>query len=293
MPISETVTTDGLAIHFLEAGDPVDPTIVLLHGGIIDAAHVSWGEVIEPLAADCHVVAPDLLGYGRSGVDRGESTDGRTVLPPGSYPVGRHVDAMTRFLDELAVDTFSIAGLSLGGAVGLGVALRRPALVDDLLLIDSYGLGRALPNGRLSYALARVQLFNRVAIALFRRSRRLTKASLNGIVADLDDLSEKAVDAVYEEVKRPTAGVAFRRFREAEVTRSGYRTVYVDELPALEVPTRLLHGRHDEVVPLSWAERAADRIPESELVVLDSCAHWPPRERPSTVVEHAREVATR
>ncbi|WP_018257240.1 alpha/beta fold hydrolase [Halomicrobium katesii] len=292
MPISETVIADGLAIHFLETGDPAAPTIVLLHGGIIDAARVSWGEVIEPLAADCHVVAPDLLGYGRSGVDS-EGTDGRTVLPPGSYPVGRHIDAMTGFLDELAVDTFSIAGLSLGGAVGLGLALRRPALVDDLLLIDSYGLGRALPNGRLSYGLARVQLFNRIAIALFRRSRRLTRASLGGIVADLDGLSEAAVDAVYEEVQRPTAGVAFRRFRGAEVTRSGYRTVYVDELPELAVPTRLLHGRHDEVVPLSWAERAADRIPDGELVVLDSCAHWPPREVPSTVVEHAREIAVR
>jgi len=59
---SESVTVDGDSIHYLEAGDRTDPTIVLLHGGIIDAAHVSWGAVIEPLAADCHVVAPVLRG---------------------------------------------------------------------------------------------------------------------------------------------------------------------------------------------------------------------------------------
>jgi pimeloyl-ACP methyl ester carboxylesterase len=277
----ETIVVDGDPIHYREAGDPSGPTILLLHGGIIDAAHVSWGEVIEPLAADCHVVAPDLLGYGQS------------ALPPGPYSVSRHVDVIEGFVDELALDAPSIAGLSLGGAIGLGLALRRPDTVDDLLLIDSFGLGRELPNGLLSYALARFQLPNKIAIALFRRSRGFTKASLAGIVADLDSLSEAAVDAVYEEVQRPTAGVAFRRFREAEVGRDRYRTVYVDDLPKLAVPTRLLHGAEDEVVPLEWARRAAEQIPESELVVLDSSAHWPPREAPETVVEHAREIAHR
>lgn len=303
MPTHETVIVDGPRIHYLEAGDPDDPTVVLLHGGIIDAAHVSWGAVIEPLAEDCHVVAPDLLGYGESVTagngleanerERSDTRVGESDLPPGPHPVSRHVDAVEGFLDELPLDDPTVVGLSLGGAVGLGLALRRPELVDDLLLIDSYGLGRELPNGLLSYALARVQLFNKIAIALFRRSRRFTKASLDGIVADLDALPEDAVDAVYEEVQRPTAGAAFRRFREAEVTRQGYRTVFVDDLPDLEVPTRLLHGREDEVVPLSWAERAADRIPESELVGLEKCAHWPPREAPETVVEHAREIAHR
>ena len=272
MPTDETV---------IAAGDPADPTVVLLHGGIIDAAHVSWGDVIEPLARDCHVVAPDLLGYGQSD------------LPDGNYPVGRHVDAIEGFIDALALDEPTVVGLSLGGAIGLGLALRRPGLVDDLLLLDSYGLGRELPNGLLSYALARVQVCNKLAIALFRRSRRFTKASLGGIVADLDSLSEDAVDAVFEEVQRPTAGVAFRRFRSAEVTRGGYRTVFVDELSELSVPTRLLHGIDDEVVPLAWAERATAEIPESELVVLDDCAHWPPREVPETVVAHAREIAHR
>jgi len=303
MATDETVTVDGTTLHYLEAGNPSDPTVVLLHGGVIDAARVSWAPVIEPLAEDCHVLAVDLLGYGesvtaRNGLEenereRSDTRVGESDLPPGPYPVSRHVDAIEGFAEALSLNDPTVAGLSLGGAVGLGLALRRPGLVEDLLLIDSYGLGRELPNGLLSYALARVQVCNKVAIALFRRSRRFTKASLDGIVADLDALSEDAVDAVFEEVQRPTAGVAFRRFRSAEVTRDGYRTVFVDDLPDLQVPTRLLHGSEDEVVPLAWAERAADRIPESELVVLDDCAHWPPREAPETVVQHVREIAHR
>lgn len=255
------------------------PPVVLLHGGIIDAATVSWGEVIEPLALDCRVVAPDLPGYGSSD------------LPEGPLTVADHVDAVEALLDSLELSEPTVVGLSMGGAVGLGLALRRPELVGRLVLIDSYGLGRQLPNGRLSYLLARVQVANRLAVSLFRRSRVLTRLSLSAIVYDLDSLSRAAVDAVYQEVKRPNAGAAFRQFRAGEVTRRGYRTCYREDLPELSVPVRLLHGRHDDVVPLAWARKAAETIPEADLHVIDHCAHWPPREAPGTVVEHVRAAA--
>jgi pimeloyl-ACP methyl ester carboxylesterase len=273
MTIAErTVTVDGDRINYLQAGED-GPAVVLLHGGIIDAAAVSWGAVIEPLAEVCRVFAPDLPGYGASD------------LPDGPITIEHHVEAVGGFLDAIDLDSPIVVGLSMGGAVGIGLGLERPGRLGGLVLIDSYGLGRELPNGKLSYLLARVQVFNRVAVALFRRSRRLTRASLGGIVHDLDALDPAAVDAVYEEVKRPTAGVAFRRFRESEITRDGYRTCYLSDLDGLAVPTRMLHGVHDEVVPVEWAERAAERIPECSLRVLEECAHWPPREAPETVVE--------
>lgn len=273
-----TVTVDGDRLHYLRAGDS-GPAVVLLHGGIIDAAAVSWGAVIEPLAEEHRVYAPDLLGYGESN------------LPDGPLTIERHVDAVSGFLDAIEPESVTLVGLSMGGAIGIGLGLRDPGRLENLLLIDSYGLGRELPNGLPSYLLARAQVFNRIAIALFRRSRKLTRASLDGIVHDLDALDPAAVDAVYEEVQRPTAGVAFRRFRETEITRDGYRTCYLEDLADLAVPTRLLHGAHDEVVPLAWAQRAADRIPDASLRVLEDCAHWPPREAPETVVEEIRTMA--
>lgn len=272
MPTDAFVTVDGDRMHYLEAGDS-GPTVVLLHGGIIDAARVSWGAVLEPLAKHCRVFAPDLPGYGESD------------LPAGPLTIERHVDAVGEFLDALDLDSPTVVGLSMAGAITIGLGIRDPDRLDHLVLIDSYGLGRELPNGLFSYLLARVQVFNRLAIALFRRSRRLTRASLGGIVHDLDALDAAAVDAVYREVQRPTAGVAFRRFREHEITRDGYRTCFLEDLPSLAVPTRLLHGTHDEVVPVEWARRAADTIPESSLRTLEDCAHWPPRENPDVVIE--------
>ena len=110
--------------------------------------------------------------------------------------------------------------------------------------------------------------------------------SLGGIVHDLDSLPPEAVGAVFEEVQRPTAGVAFRRFRAAEVTRHGYRTTFLDRFEKCSVPARLLHGGHDDLFPVSSAERAVDRIPDATLTVLDDCAHWAPRENPDAVAEH-------
>ncbi len=274
MTTDGAVTTDGPRIHYREAGD--GPPVVLLHGGIIDAATVSWPPVIDRLAPDYRVLAPDLLGYGESD------------LPPGPYSIPRHAGVVADVLDELGLGPVTLVGLSMGGGVAIQVALDRPDLVDRLIPIDPYGLGRELPNGLLSYLLARVQVFNKLAIAAFRRSRRLTRASLGGIVHDLDSLPPAAVDAVYREVQRPTAGAAFRRFRDAEVTRDGYRTTFTDRFGELSMPTHFVHGAHDELFPVAWARRAADRVPEGELTVLEDCAHWAPRENPDAVASLVR-----
>jgi len=269
----ETAVVDGHRIHYLVAGNPGDPPLVLLHGGIVDAADVSWGAVVDPLARDYRVVAPDLLGYGRSDT------------PDVTYSLDTHVDVLDSFVDTVGLDAPAVAGISMGGGAALGLALRSPERVGRLVLFDSYGLGRELANGRLTRLLSKQGLTNKLAIALMRRSRGFTKASLDNIVHDTDALSADAVDAVWNEVKRPGVGTAFRSFRAAEVGPAGYRTDFTDRLDGLDTPTLLVHGEHDEVFPHRWSERAAARLPEGEFRLLDDCAHWAPRERPDTVVD--------
>ena len=277
----ETAVVDGHRLHYVTAGNPDAPPVVLLHGGIIDAAHVNWGAVIDPLACDFRVVALDLLGYGRS--DK----------PDLNYTLSTHVDAVESFLDTVGLESPTVVGISMGGGAALGVALRSPGAVDRLVVLDSYGLGRTLANGRLTYLLSKQGLTNKLAIALMRRSRGFTKASLGNIVSDTDSLSAEAVDAVWEETKRPGVGKAFRRFRASEVTSEGYRTDFTNELDGLDVPTLLLHGEDDNVFPHRWSERAAARIPDAEFRLLEDCAHWAPRERTDTVVEAIRSFVSR
>ncbi|WP_257297698.1 alpha/beta fold hydrolase [Haloarchaeobius sp. FL176] len=266
-----TVAVDGHDIRYEAAGE--GPPLVLLHGGIIDAGPVSWGEVIDPLSEQFTVYAPDMLGYGDSDV------------PDVDYTIDRHVRTMAGFCDALDIEEPSVCGLSLGGAVALGLALDTDVDVRRLVPTSCFGLGTELPRGTLSYALSRLPVLNRIAVALFRRSRGFTKASLGGIVDDTDSLSEECVDTVWEYARKPSACVAFRNFRKHEMTRDGYVTNFAPRLGELDVPTLFVHGRHDEVVPVELAEQAAARAPNAELTVLESCAHWPPREAPERMVE--------
>jgi pimeloyl-ACP methyl ester carboxylesterase len=266
---------DSGRLHYLRAGDR-GPPVVLLHGGIIDAAALSWGHLLEPLADGRRVYALDLPGYGESD------------LLAGTYATAFHVDALADFLAEIGLADPHLVGVSLGGAVALGHALRSPESVASLVPIASYGLGRDLPNGRLSYLLSRAPALNRISVALMRRSRSVLEAGLGNVVSDADRLPDSVVDEFAALVAKPNAGVAFRRWRKREVGWNGYRTDYTDRLSELAVPTTFVHGAEDDVFPVSWARRAAERVPEARLHVIDDCGHWVPRDHP----EKCRQILT-
>ena len=270
-----TVTANGQQVHYLTAGEG-DPTLVLLHGGIIDAAHITWGEHIEPLAEHATVIAPDLPGYGAS------------PLPSGEWSVPHHVDTVAALLEELDVENAVLAGVSMGGGVAVGVGLEAPDRLDRIVAFDPFALGGGLPNGRLTWLLAKVQVTNHLAIALMRRSRGFVETSVNGLCYEGNEVSDVTVDRVFQEVKRPNAGAAFRKLRDYEVTREGYRTDYSPRVGELPVPARFVHGREDDLIPVSVSERAHERAPDSELFVLEKCGHIPPLELP----ERSSELVT-
>ncbi|KYH26302.1 proline iminopeptidase [Halalkalicoccus paucihalophilus] len=274
-PTERYADASGYRIRYLQAGED-GPPVLLLHGGLIDAAHCSWGAVIEPLAEHCRVFAPDLLGYGDSD------------CPEIAYSTKRHVAVIESFMDAIGLNRTSLVGLSVGGSVALGLALRSPERVDRLVSVASYGLGGELPNGRLTYALSRLPALNRLSVAALRRSRRLTKASLSGIVHDPESLPPDLVDAVYELVRRPNPGRAYRSWRRHEVDLGGFRTDYRPRLGEIEAPTWFVHGREDEVFPPRWSARAAD-LTGAECWIVPDTGHWVPRERPEEFAERLLE----
>ena len=265
----------GYRIHYLQAGES-GPPLVLLHGGIIDAAHVSWGELIEPLAEHYRVFVPDLLGYGES--DR----------PDIAYSTNRHVAVVDSFMSRAGIDEAAVCGVSMGGGIAIGLALRRPERVSQLVPVSSYGLGRELPNGTLTYLLSRTTLPNRLAIALFAESERATRTSLETLVADPTSVSSKLVAQVQALAGTPNVGRAYRRWRRAEVGQAGFRTDYRPRLGELDAPTLFVHGRGDEVFPAEWSARAAD-LAGGDSWLIGNCGHLVPREYPTAFAERLVE----
>ncbi len=126
--VDRSVVVYGQDIYYQEVG--AGPTVILLHAAGADGAE--WSEVIGPLAARYRVVTPDLVGHGRSG------------KPSLAYRIGTLADFLAGFLDALGLDRADLVGHSASGAAAATVALRHPARVGRLVLVDA-GYAYAVP----------------------------------------------------------------------------------------------------------------------------------------------------
>ncbi len=263
---SEWVDVQGLRIHYLRAGEQGAP-VVLLHGGGIDSSILSWELTIPTLAERHRVLAPDLPGYGES--DK----------PDIEYTTAYYLQFLGAFLDAVGLQRTSLAGLSTGGGIALGFALESPERVEKLVLVDSYGLQTKAPLAWMGYLMVHMPGYSGLSLAMMR-SRWMLRASLGALLRHREAVTEKLVDQAMTEVRRPRAVLAFNSYQKAEVLWTGTRTCYMDRLPSLNVPTLIVHGAEDTLVPVACAQQAHDLIPGSQLHFLPGCGHWSQRDCP-------------
>jgi pimeloyl-ACP methyl ester carboxylesterase len=275
---SDTVSLAEMGVRYHRAGprESAATPVVLLHGGGLDSAALSWKYVLPALAEDRPVYAPDWPGYGES-----DPADG----PPN---VAYYVGVLRRFLDALGLGDIHLVGVSMGGGAALGFALRHPERVNRLVAVDSYGLGSRIPGGPLGGVFVRLPLVNDAVFSAMGRSRWLTAQTLRAVVAP-GNLAPDLVDDVLAELRRPRAGEAWSAFQRDEVGFSGLRTDYTDRLAGLDVPTLFVHGEADPLVPVAWSVRAGTLAPDATVEVIRDCGHWPPREKPEAFVESVRD----
>lgn len=274
-----SVLLDGLRVRYHRSGPEATPAdgapVVLLHGGGLDSAALSWRDALPALAADRTVYAPDWPGYGESDP------------PDGSPSVAYYADVLGRFLDALDLDRVSLVGISMGGGVALGFALDHPSRVERLVAVDSLGLGSRSPGGPLGAMFVRLPVVNGLPFAAMAQSRWLTAQTLREIVAP-ENLTADLVDEALTELRRPRAAEAWTAFQRNEVGFDGLETDYTDRLADLRPPTLFVHGEDDPLIPVSWSVRAASLAPDAEVRVIPDCGHWPPRERPEEFAEAVR-----
>jgi pimeloyl-ACP methyl ester carboxylesterase len=264
----ELTATDGAdrraetSVRYLEAGEG-DP-VVLLHGIGLDAAAISWKHAIPALAVDHRVIAPDLPGHGAS--DK----------PDLRYTTEYYIDVLERFVDELDLASPTVAGISMGGGVALGYALDNE--VDRLALVDSYGLGTDASWRPMAAAALRIPGVDQTLWQTMGVNKGTVRDTLRGYMTQA---SEEFVDEVHAVLQDDACGRTLRRWQRSEFRTCGFRTCYRDRLSELGALTLLVHGDDDTLLPSAWSERAAERLPDSELHVLPECGHWPPRECPN------------
>ncbi|MDT7754591.1 MAG: hypothetical protein QOH27_489 [Mycobacterium sp.] len=257
----KSVVVDGLVTGYLEAGhgDPV----VLLHGGEFGAsADLGWERTIGALAAHHRVLAPDMLGYGHSAkvVD---FVDGR----------GLRIRHIARFCEVMGVDSAHFVGNSMG-AINLLVdtTSETPVLpVRSLALICG---GGAIQRNEHADALydydGSLDAMRRIVVALFFDP---------GYPAD-----DAYVQRRYESSTAPGAweAIAAARFRRPGLTLSAPPSTE-RAYERMTVPTLVVEGGGDKLLPAGWAADIATRIAGARSVVVDGAGHCPQLERPDVV----------
>ncbi|MCV7384101.1 alpha/beta fold hydrolase [Mycolicibacter longobardus] len=262
-------------------------TVVLLHGGGVDSASLSWGDVGPRLAAaGFRVIAPDHPGFGHS--------------PPAPWRLTqqRLVDYVGEFIDGLALDRYVIGGLSLGGGMALGHVMARPDQATGVMLLGSYGLMSRASDGLLGGVQQAVTwaMLRSGALALIGRWTARSPALLAWSVktALIRDAAQRTPELMAEitAAVQQDSGV-FEQWQRDEVRWNRLKTDYTPSLPSLRCPALILHGDKDTGVPVARARAAARLIPDARLVVLAGAGHWVQRDRPAEALAAMTEFLTR
>ena len=271
------MTVDGEDVHYVEAGR--GPVLLLLHGHEQDAT--TWRRVMPALAEDRRVIAVTLPGHGRTGIP----ADGYAATRDLARSVGG-------FLDALGVGDVDLVGHSMGGAVALHLALFDPSRVRTLTLVAAAGLGREvnplialgtlpgvgewaiqlsrLPGGQVQRALLSVAM-------LFGRPWR----------APLGFLRE-----AYAMGRRPGQLEASTALSRTLFDVTGQREVLLDELHILTMPSLVVWGAWDLVLPAHHARAATGRLPRARLAEFSACGHLPHVEQPDRFIAELRTLLT-
>ena len=243
----------GFTIHYEDFNPDGLPAVVLLHG--LGANGESWQLQIPPLIDDGYrVIVPDMRGFGRS------------TCPGGNNNPQIMAQDIINLLEQIGVETYHLIGISLGGTVALQVTLSRPAMIKSLVLTNTFAKLRP----------------RKLSLWIFY-GIRLLLVHLIGIETQAGFVAKRLFPNPDQEVLRET-------FKE-QVSQSnpkGYRATMrslaqfdvSDKVGALHVPTLVVTGERDTVVPPESQVELADLIPGSQQIFIQNAGHAVTIEKP-------------
>jgi pimeloyl-ACP methyl ester carboxylesterase len=235
---SQKIKVNGRDVRYYTAGQ--GEPLVVIHGGAGDAR--TWLKNIEALANNYKVYIPDLPGFGGS-----QPLDG-------DYYVPELTEFVESFAENLGLQHYYLVGHSIGGGIALSCALKSPQKVKKLVLVSSLCLGKEIALWVRVLTLP-MRVTTAVLMALFRIIGWLVKALL--IPIDLVLPTSRA---------RVHLGRSITTFKEQTL-------VLANRLSELVMPTLVVWGAKDEIVPVRHAYAAAQVIPDCQLKVFAGCGH--------------------
>lgn len=256
-----TVRIHGHEVTYRMSGE--GPTIVLIHG--IAGSSTTWRGVLPALAERYTVVAPDLLGHGHS------------AKPRGDYSLGAYASGIRDLLAVLGEERVTVVGHSLGGGVAMQFSYQFPERVERLVLVASGGLGKEVSPLLKAVTLPAAEYV--VPVLLHRRVREAGEwfgklprrlgwrpnDSLAEVWRSYTTLTDRHGQQAFIHTVRSVIDVAGQRV-------SAHDRLYL----AQALPTLIVWGDRDRIIPVSHAYLAAEAMPGARLEILEGAGHFLP-----------------
>lgn len=249
----------GLKVHLRDEGPRDAPAIVLLHGSNADLH--TWDAWTAALKGQYRVVRYDQIGHGLTGPS-----------PTGDYSRAAFSADVGKVADKLGLGRFVLAGNSMGGGIALDYALAHPERLNGLVLVDAAGapqLGKA--KGNIGFTIARMPGLRNLMTRITPRS--VIEKSLHQTVANQAIVTPTMVDRYWELLRYPG-----NRRATMERFSLGFEHAAPAQLARLRVPTLILWGEKDPLIPLASGKWLAQHIPGARMIVYPGIGHIPMEE---------------
>jgi pimeloyl-ACP methyl ester carboxylesterase len=248
-----------------------DKALLLIHG--MAGSSDTWRRVVPQLSRKYRVVAPDLLGHGKSDKPRGD------------YSLGAFAVWLRDLLDELGISRATVVGQSLGGGVAMQFVYQHPDYCERLVLISSGGLGPDVGwTLRLLSAPGAELILPAIApppvLTVGNKLRSWFSA------AGLQSPRGAEIWSAYSSLSDAKTRQAFLRTLRSVVDPRGQAVSALNRLHLTsELPTMVIWGDQDRIIPVGHGYALHEARPGSRLEVLEGVGHFPHVERPSEVVD--------
>jgi pimeloyl-ACP methyl ester carboxylesterase len=245
--------------------------LLLIHG--MAGSSTTWRSVAPLLARTHRVIAPDLPGHGESGKPRGD------------YSLGAFAATLRDLLRELGINKVTVIGQSLGGGVAMQFTYQHPEYCERLVLIGSGGLG---PDVNWTLRLLAAPGAEFVLPVIAPKPVLAAGNKIGSWMGSLGIQSPRATETwrSYSSLSDRETRQAFLRTLRSVVDHRGQAVSAMNRLYLnSELPTLLIWGDADKIIPVAHGYAAHEAIPGSRLEVLPGVGHYPHVEAPLTVVD--------
>ena len=267
------ITDKGARIHFRDEGPSSSTAVVLIHGAM--ASLHTWEPWVNILGTRYRLITLDLPAHGLTG-----------KVPEDAYGPNSFNETIDAIVNELDIEHFVLGGNSMGGGATWRYALRNPDRVQAMILVDSVGPSSWRNKNRASSTDSSNDTpigFYLLGQTWFRSIARYIDPGLlieQGLTAAYNKspvVNEALIDRYYDLIMREgTRSAILRRSRPAKPENGDQ-----PDLSQLSQPTLIMWGAKDSIVPVSFAKRFAQTLPNAESIIYEDLGHIPMEEDPT------------